>query len=935
MPVSSFKFVSPGVFVNEIDNSQLPQETLGVGPTIIGRLEKGPAMRPVRIGSFSDFVEIFGNPIAGKAGTDTWRYGNYTSPTYAAYAAQAWLRNNNSINVVRLLGTQNPNATAGTLGAGGAAGWELTADYATDDNGGGAYGLFVVPSASAGSAVTGTLAAIWYVQTGSISLTGTLAGTSTQVRGNNALIAANSTTYSEYKSIVVDDSGNSTTLTFNFNPDSDKYIRTVFNTNPILTNANSATSTSRKSYWLGETFDRSFLDVAGTGSTYAFIAPLTDGTKNLAKHRFGMQPAKTGWIFSQDLGVATTYNPTNMQKLFRVVAIDSGEWESKNLKISIDDVKAPTNDFNEYGTFSLLVRLANDTDSNQKVVERYVGLNLNPASPNYIARRIGDRYITWDYTEKRYVEYGNYNNISKYVRIEMNEDVENGNVDPTYLPFGFYGPPRFKAYAINSASLNVVPANVPVSASARSLATSGQFLQFGVNLTASLQFPSLPLRASSSTGLSDPTKAFFGITNEEKFASIHDESYVDHVRTAVADFAGYDVDNSTYQEYSFYFSLDDVSGSVSGGNGFVYLSGSRAAGTSWTAVGGGYRTILDQRYDGFTLPMVGGFDGLQITDSDPFRNSKLSGKTVTNDYAYNTVIRAIDTVADPEAVVTDIICVPGITNAAITDYVLSTCENRADALAVIDLPNVYVPEHENANLSQAARRGSVSATVSDLKARSINSSYGATYYPWVQIRDTINDQNVWVPPSVVSLGALSYGQRTQALWFAPAGFTRGGLSEGRGGVPVLAVSQRLNSRERDSLYEANINPIAQFPAEGIVIFGQKTLQVTPSALDRINVRRLLIYLKREISIISSRLLFDQNVEVTWNRFLSQVNPFLQSVQSNLGLTDYRVILDETTTTPDLVDRNVMYAKIYLKPARAIEFIALDFVITNSGASFAD
>jgi phage tail sheath protein FI len=256
-------------------------------------------------------------------------------------------------------------------------------------------------------------------------------------------------------------------------------------------------------------------------------------------------------------------------------------------------------------------------------------------------------------------------------------------------------------------------------------------------------------------------------------------------------------------------------------------------------------------------------------------------------------------------------------------------------LAVIDLPNVYVPEHENANLSQAARRGSVSATVSDLKARSINSSYGATYYPWVQIRDTINDQNVWVPPSVVSLGALSYGQRTQALWFAPAGFTRGGLSEGRGGVPVLAVSQRLNSRERDSLYEANINPIAQFPAEGIVIFGQKTLQVTPSALDRINVRRLLIYLKREISIISSRLLFDQNVEVTWNRFLSQVNPFLQSVQSNLGLTDYRVILDETTTTPDLVDRNVMYAKIYLKPARAIEFIALDFVITNSGASFAD
>ena len=308
---------------------------------------------------------------------------------------------------------------------------------------------------------------------------------------------------------------------------------------------------------------------------------------------------------------------------------------------------------------------------------------------------------------------------------------------------------------------------------------------------------------------------------------------------------------------------------------------------------------------------------------------------ICTDYAYNSVIRAIDTVADAESVVTDIISVPGITNSSVTDYVISVCEARADALAVIDLPNVYIPEHENANLAASARRGSVASTVSALKGRGINSSYAATYYPWVQVRDTINDQNVWVPPSVVAIGALSYGQKTQALWFAPAGFTRGGLSEGRGGVPVLAVSQRLNSRERDSLYEANINPIAQFPAEGIVIFGQKTLQVTPSALDRINVRRLMIYLKREISTISSRLLFDQNVETTWNRFLGQVNPFLESVKTNLGITEYRVILDATTTTPDLVDRNIMYAKIFLKPARAIEFIALDFVITNSGASFAD
>jgi phage tail sheath protein FI len=185
------------------------------------------------------------------------------------------------------------------------------------------------------------------------------------------------------------------------------------------------------------------------------------------------------------------------------------------------------------------------------------------------------------------------------------------------------------------------------------------------------------------------------------------------------------------------------------------------------------------------------------------------------------------------------------------------------------------------------------------------------------------------------LGTFASTQARSELWFAPAGFTRGGLTEGSAGLPVLGVSQRLSSKDRDDLYENNINPIAQFPAEGIVIFGQKTLQVTPSALDRINVRRLMVFLKKQISIIASRLIFDQNVQATWNRFRGQVEPFLEGVKARLGLVDFRVILDDTTTTPELIDRNIMYAKIFLKPARSIEFIAIDFVITNSGASFDD
>ena len=227
------------------------------------------------------------------------------------------------------------------------------------------------------------------------------------------------------------------------------------------------------------------------------------------------------------------------------------------------------------------------------------------------------------------------------------------------------------------------------------------------------------------------------------------------------------------------------------------------------------------------------------------------------------------------------------------------------------------------------------AAAKALKARQINSSYGATYYPWVKVRDNENSRDVWVPPSVVALGVMAYTEQASEVWFAPAGVNRGGLNEGNAGIPVLQASEQLLSKQRDALYESNINPIASFVTEGLVIFGQMTLQSTPSALDRINVRRLLIFVKKEVSRIANGLLFDQNVPATWNRFLGQVNPFLQSVKTRLGLSDFKVILDNTTTTPDLVDRNVMYAKIFLKPARAIEFIAVDFVITNTGASFDD
>ncbi len=332
--------------------------------------------------------------------------------------------------------------------------------------------------------------------------------------------------------------------------------------------------------------------------------------------------------------------------------------------------------------------------------------------------------------------------------------------------------------------------------------------------------------------------------------------------------------------------------------------------------------------------MHGGFNGLDNTEKDPFNNTRALAGTDNTKYAFFSVRRAIDTVANPEEVEYNLMAVPGIYKESLTAHAIEVCERRGDALAVIDLDSGYRTSAENVS-SDEANRGSVTTAVNNLRNRGLNSSYGVAYYPWVQIRDNINDSLLFAPPSVVALGTYSSAQRDSELWFAPAGFTRGGLTEGSAGLPVVQTRERLTSKERDTLYEANINPIATFPAEGIVIFGQKTLQVTPSALDRVNVRRLMIFLKREISRIAATTLFDQNVQATWNRFKGRADALLASVQARLGLTDYKIVLDSSTTTPELVDRNIMYAKIFLKPARSIEFIALDFVITNSGAGFED
>ena len=312
--------------------------------------------------------------------------------------------------------------------------------------------------------------------------------------------------------------------------------------------------------------------------------------------------------------------------------------------------------------------------------------------------------------------------------------------------------------------------------------------------------------------------------------------------------------------------------------------------------------------------------------------------TEKSSYIFNTYNEIIDTIKDPEVVECNLLSIPGLKHEPLTDKLVDVAESRGDTLAVIDLKKDFEPSFEGAdssNIGKPVYRTSTQNVIDNLKDRQLNSSYGCAYYPWVRIRDTIGGTFLHVPPSIVAIGAMSYTDRVKAPWFAPAGFNRGGLTSGVAGLPVINVTDKLTSKDRDKLYDANINPIASFPNEGIVIFGQKTLQVTRSALDRINVRRLLLFVKKGVSAIASDILFEPNVRETWDRFINRANPFLADVKARFGLTDYKLVLDETTTTPDLIDQNILYAKVFLKPARAIEFIAVDFIITNTGAAFED
>ncbi len=391
------------------------------------------------------------------------------------------------------------------------------------------------------------------------------------------------------------------------------------------------------------------------------------------------------------------------------------------------------------------------------------------------------------------------------------------------------------------------------------------------------------------------TKAFLGFD----FTSQDNYNYLKAVPTSAS--------NATFATGSN-FTVNSLNGHSS-----ASYTGSLSASVDLSGVSGPTSNQVQ-----FSVALQGGSDGINpatirnvgsnIAASNVF-GYDLSSANTAGARAFN---KAINILSNEDEYRFNIITVPGILqslHSAVTSNIINMVEDRGDAFYIMDLIDV------NATIAQAAN-----ATVG------LDSSYAGVYYPWVKILDSATNKPVFVPPSVVLPGVFANNDRQAGPWFAPAGLNRGGLGQ------VIETKNKLSQTERDTLYASRINPIAQFPGVGIAAYGQKTLQVKASALDRINVRRLLINLKVFVADTSKSLVFDQNTAVTRNKFLNTVNPYLESVQQRQGLYAYRVVMDDSNNTPDIIDRNQLVGAIYLQPTKTAEFIIIDFNITPTGAT---
>ncbi len=999
-------FRSPNFYEREIDlTGPVVGNPVGTPAGIIGTANKGPAFIPVTVSNFGEFKLTFGDLDATKMGP---------------YAAAEWLKYRTALTYLRVLGaganvTSAQIAATDTTGRVASAGFKIVPAVAVDDSYGRhngsvqfiaarhlkqtdeviGYPVLTQNSSFPGVSSVNLIRGVVFLPTtsrlmildGEESTTGKFVAAGpddvgTVVNDKVKLVISStlgSTFYSQ------DAIPGIKTFNVSMDPTSSDYFGKVLNSDPtkfveaqhylytdFAVDAEVATATS-------------VAVLSGSNSTSSTSGELSTKFINaFGSYDTRFKTPKTSWFISQPFGT-TEYN------LFKIEALDDGEYANNLYKISITNLKMSEDESFPYGSFTLSVRKFNDNDLNPVVLEQFNGCNLDPTSENYVAKKVGDvkAYYNFDATidtERRIVKSGKYANQSQYVRIIMSDAVENALVPQKSIPFGFRGPEVLKT---NDALTDVPGTSVRLSGKM----TTG----IESSLTGSL-VPPVPFRFKITRGQTNSSPTFSGqSSNSELVNSAYHwgvkfersnlvlnanvSSEINPLLTSLTKFQGIkELDTVTTG------SALDVLGNnkftlarVALANGAIadltsslsthmkdacYLRNAKQDTTKYTitdptsaAARISFGTLVAetssltfnrfQQYMKFTNFMQGGFDGLNILDGNSNAMNDVSvsfdtggaaeaayvpagfatqqnglGTSNANVVSYKT---AIDIMTDPMISAVNVLSIPGIDESYITDYASVKTKEYGMAIYVLDIPG-YSDTAARLYLNSATRP-SVDKTAQIFAARAIDNNYVATYWPPVYINDDSNKRRVLVPASVAINSAYAYNDKVSYPWYAPAGFNRASLDF------VKNVQVRLNSSDRDTLQDQRINPIATFPKFGYVVYGQRTMQMAKSSLDRVNVRRLLLEVKRVIIDIAKVMTFENNTPAVRAQFVANSNLQLALIQANSGIEKFKVIMDESNNTAADNEANRVNGRIVVVPTRTIENIAIDFIITNSGVQF--
>lgn len=664
------------------------------------------------------------------------------------------------------------------------------------------------------------------------------------------------------------------------------------------------------------------------GSKVCFIKQLNDTPLTNWNSRF--TNSKTPWITSQifDADSASTLSSISSAiKLFRLHAIDDGAYGNDKYRLLVSDVLVGNS--REWSSFTLsLEKFDSDPINGEKLVS-WKNCNLDPDSNNFIGRLVGDMHTYWDFSvdpvNQTLFTEGNFPVKNDFVRIEISDEVLNGEVPKDTVPFGFY--------AINEIAFAAIDLE---ERGPQMISTTTD------NDLSALRMMPIPVvnsivRKVSSEDLEVSTSLPWGVkfgkkkTPDGDFGELSDKEFNYSLATYTKFFpeAALLSDNDSNILGGNYFNLQKIECDIAEGSIDWTTAVYRKNGvlTKTRFVSPSDATTKNVKFMKFRLPFFGGFDGTNIfskserkmTNTACVRDLATDQKTGPTIELYK---KAVDTLSDRSSAEFQLLAIPGIRCRAVTDYALNSCENRFDAMYIMDIEEY--DENSLVICDHNKTKPHVRNTISMFSQRKLDSSFGSAYFPNVVMNKPSSQSMIEVPPTVSMLGAISLNDSLKDPWFAPAGLTRGRVTGTR-------TTVNMNIDVLNDLYDADINPlyVPSGRINEVYAFGQKTLLQDSSALDRINVRRLLISLRRQVKDIATSLLFEPNRASTLQKFNELVEPILLNVKKREGVERYKVQIDTTTTTQNDIENNTIRGKIYIQPTKSVEFISLDFVVSNS------